>query len=199
MTTTKTDAPELLAWTDIETTGLDPHDGHAVLEVACILTDTQLREVADPYHRVLQYDEAQVAQMQELADDFVLAMHQKSGLWNKLPTGLIAPTELDDDLLAFITKHAPSKRQARMAGSSVRLDMNFLDHLAPKTMAHLHYRFLDSSGLAYFAQETSGFQMPVKASAHEALADIRASIDLAKTVATHYESLKKSTRHCDEP
>ncbi len=50
---------ELLAWVDVETTGLDPTEG-LLLQVACILTDLAGNIISEPYEAVIHQDRDEV-------------------------------------------------------------------------------------------------------------------------------------------
>ena len=84
---------------------------------------------------------------------------------------------IDDEAVHYIQQFAPEPRQARLAGNSVRLDANFIDEFLPRTSAHLHYRILDVSSIAFEACEVRGVQPFKKDYLHEAMSDIRESID----------------------
>lgn len=167
---------DVLVWTDVETTGLSVTDGHLLLEVAAIVTDPYATAELAVGNWTVRYDRERANWMREvLADDYVRAMHDTSGLWTKLPHG--TPTEqIEKDLLAMVKPHAPEPRQARMAGNSVRLDLNFCEAFLPGFYNHLHYRSLDVSALAYAANTWKGAPIFPKQMRHEALADIRESI-----------------------
>lgn len=173
---------EKLAVTDVETTGLRPEDGHLLLEIAVLpaspvypftpLTDT-------PFHAVILQSRA-LAYFK--ADDYVRAMHTRSGLWDKLEHGTPIQ-EVDAALLAYLKQFADQPLELRVAGNSVRLDMNFLDAYLPLSAAFLNYRFLDISGMAFYAH--SNHQLPYyqKKLSHTAGEDIIES--LAELVYTH--------------
>jgi oligoribonuclease len=103
-------------------------------------------------------------------------MHENTGLWARLATG--TPREqVDAELLAFFKTCAPEPKQARLAGNSIRLDMNFLEAYAPGAYAHLHYRTVDVSALAYLFEKWGLVEGHYKkAGTHEALSDIRESL-----------------------
>ena len=65
----------MLAWIDLEMTGLEP-DRHVIVEIASLLTDDDLNIIAEGPDLVIHADERQLAEM----DDFVTAMHARSGL-----------------------------------------------------------------------------------------------------------------------
>jgi oligoribonuclease len=187
MTTATPHTGDVLAWIDVETTGLDPHFNE-LLEIACILTDVQLRPLAEPFHRVLQYDERQTALIKEYGtSDFVLDMHEKTGLWDKLKGGTPRPL-VDEQLLDYIKSVAPEKRQARVVGNSVRLDLNFLEQYLPKSYEHLHYRSVDVTGFE-FLLASWGLASTEKAEPeHTAIGDITASIVQLHSLKTQLEA-----------
>lgn len=189
MTEIKPHDGDVLAWIDVETTGLDPHYS-ALLEVACILTDTQLRPLREPFHAVIKYAEHEVEVMRSECDDFVREMHDKTGLWDKLLTGRPL-VSVDMQLEEYIRSVAPERRQARVAGNSVRLDLNFLETHLPLTYDHLHYRFVDVTGIEYILGQW-GLAEPVEAEKdHTALGDITSSVTQLHGLLVQLETLKK--------
>ena len=65
----------MLAWMDLEMTGLEPHR-HVIVEIATLLTDDHLNIVAEGPDLVLHATPAELAEMGE----FVTDMHTSSGL-----------------------------------------------------------------------------------------------------------------------
>lgn len=173
---------DVLAWTDIETTGLEPSTDR-LLEVACILTDTKLNELAEPLRFVVRRSKSETQMLRKQAAPYVQQMHDRTGLWDDLPHGTVEREDVDATILRYIHKFAPNHRQARLAGSSVHFDRSFLEFWAPDTIKHLHCRMLDVSSVAY-AMENSGVYRrdPDFISEHAALADIRASIGMLRRI-----------------
>jgi oligoribonuclease len=193
---------DVLAWIDVETTGLDPHDGDELLEIACILTDTDLNQIADPITFRVYHDPGKVLRMKARTDEYVVHMHEASGLWDAVQRYKEACTlrEIDGALLDYIKQHAPESRQARIAGNSLTLDLNFLKAFLPKTYEHLHYRSVDVTAIEY-ALTQQGFIVPrPKNPQHEALADIQDSIEQLRDI---YRQLRagraQTTRHTNPP
>lgn len=187
---------DVLAWIDVETTGLNAQE-HYLLEVACILTDTNLNVLEDePFCAVIYYGEDDRRQLRDEADPHVQQMHDATGLWRSLPSGTPI-RDVDRGLLAYISKHAPEPRQARVAGNSVRLDLNFLDDSLPATAAHLHYRFVDVTGINYILEENGLYSdQPLPDSDHVALNDIQRSIAQLRQSLDYLRLHKRtSTRH----
>lgn len=167
--------PEYLVATDAETTGLRDQEGHLLLEIAVYLASADAPfDLIEPdgFHAIIKHDRATAY---AVADDFVREMHEKTGLWDKLEDGTPLE-EVDEQLLAYLQKHI-GKRQGRVFGNSIRLDMNFLDTYLPKSAAWLHYRFLDASGLAWFVNRQYGVPFFDKKRAHTAIGDINESIE----------------------
>jgi len=168
---------DVIVWADVETTGLRPEDGHQLLEIACLVTDTKLNILDDDGYEVRIRHK--LDDVMPLADDYVREMHTTSGLWTKIARGDGSGTyeQVDWALTNYIKQFAPEPRQARLAGNSVRLDANFIDAFLPTTSAHLHYRILDISSIAYEAQIFWGIPYLPKEMRHEAMSDIRESIE----------------------
>lgn len=165
----------VIAWTDVETTGLDPHQ-EQLLEVACIVTDLQGNVLDEAFHEVIGYSAFEVDTMRESAVEVVREMHHLTGLWDRLESGRPL-SEVEMDLLSYIKVHAPEPRQAEVGGNSVRLDLNFMDRHMPTVAAHLHYRTTDVTVLRRMLERAgitvSRVENPQQ---HSALSDIRTAI-----------------------
>lgn len=163
---------DLLFWADVETTGLDPTDGY-LLEIAAYITDKDLNILdADGYHAVLQHNKADAM---SYANDYVIEMHTKTGLWDLLETGTLQ-FHVDQELTAYLKNFAPEPRQARLAGNSVSLDAAFIREFLPHLSDHLHYRILDVSTCAFEAYNVRGLAPYEKKTLHSAKEDIEESI-----------------------
>lgn len=177
-----------LIWTDLETTGLNPWTTQEkLIQVATIITDTDLNVVAEPFMRVVRYDEEQARQMRSEANEYVRNMHDSSGLWSMLPSGTDLG-QIDAELLDYVKAQAPQAKTARMVGNSIRLDLNFSEAYLPKTYDHLHYRFVDVSGFAYMLEEwglVPGYFRKKKN--HEALSDINESLAELRWLRSHID------------
>lgn len=166
---------EFLMFCDVETTGLDPVNDY-LLEVAAVITDLSGNLESEPINRVIYQDkDAAYAQ----ANDYVKEMHTRTGLWGKLEFGSAA-FSVDQWMLDGLQEFGPAK-SIRMAGNSIRLDLNFLERNLPKTYNHLSYRSVDCSALEYallswgIIEET----FPKKYT-HNALEDVMESIEQYK-------------------
>lgn len=166
----------VIAWIDVETTGVDPGKD-ALLEVACLVTDTQLNLLDQQgYHAVVRYTPQEVSDLVASADERVVQMHSATNLWGKLTSGKPLET-IDTELLYYIRRFAAEPRQALVGGNSITLDRNFVERYLPETFAHLYYRSIDVSTVALLAQWRYGSKVRYeKQYLHAALPDIRESI-----------------------
>ncbi len=162
-----------IVWIDCEMTGLQL-DQDALIEVAALVTDSQLKVLGAGISVVISCPEQALAQM----PDIVREMHTKSGLINELPTG-IAMAEAQSQILEYIQEFVPTPGKAPLAGNSVGTDRGFLARDMPELEQYLHYRIIDVSSMKELARRWYPrvyFQAPSKAGDHRALADIQESI-----------------------
>lgn len=162
-----------LVWIDCEMTGLDL-GADALIEVACIVTDSNLNEVDSGHTVVIKPPQAALDQM----GDFVRNMHVESGLLEELPSG----TSLEDaqrQVLEYVKSHVNEGTRAPLCGSSVYVDRGFLARDMPEFDAFLHYRVLDVSSFKEVIRRWYPkvyYSSPDKHGGHRALADILESI-----------------------
>lgn len=168
-------AEEVIYWTDVETNGLDPEE-NVLLEVAILVTDLDLNVLDDEgFHSVIHYYPDEIEAIKELTVPYVLDMHTKTGLWDKLHRG----TDLeivDGELLEYMKSFSTTPRLNRIGGNSITLDRNFMNRYLPHSFGHLSYRSWDVSTLAGMVEHRKGLKHEKK-STHEAMSDIRESID----------------------
>lgn len=186
-----TDKP-VIAWLDLETTGLDPKH-HALLEVALIITDWDLNQIDDGYTAVVQYTSSTAKGLREKANDYVKAMHDRTGLWERLEEpSAKSLTTIDKELYEYLRWFAPEQNQARLGGNSVGgLDAAFSEVYLPQFKEHLHYQVLDMSSLQEAATQWFGIPDFPKSKEHSALADIRESIGQARYIREELSNLNK--------
>ncbi|XP_046390532.1 oligoribonuclease [Ischnura elegans] len=168
-------APNMkLVWIDMEMTGLKI-DKDKVLEVACLLTDTDLREIIEGPHLILHQPESTLASM----DPWCVEQHAKSGLVEECKRSQITESKAEKILLDFVMEHIPFK-EGILAGNTVHMDKKFLEKYFPKVDDYLHYRILDVSSVKelcrwWFPNEYH--KAPQKSFSHRALDDIRQSVE----------------------
>ena len=165
--------PDRLVWVDCEMTGLDlGHD--ELVEIACIVTDGDLRALDDGVEAVIRPSDASLATM----PDVVREMHTVSGLLEDIPSG-IPLVDAEALVLDYVRSHVPDAGRAPLAGSSVYVDRGFLSRDMPALDAHLHYRVVDVSSIKELVRRWYPrvyFNSPKKNGGHRALGDIRDSI-----------------------
>jgi oligoribonuclease len=165
----------MLAWMDLEMTGLDP-DRHVIVEIATIITDDDLQIVAEGPDLVVHATDEQLAEM----EDVVVRMHTESGLLERVRASELALADAGAQTLAFLREHLPEPRTVPLCGNSIGTDRRFLARHLPEIEAHLHYRSVDVSTIKELAKRWMPELLaaaPVKTGSHRALDDIRESIE----------------------
>jgi len=165
-----------LVWMDLEMTGLDP-DRDRVIEVAIVVTDSQLNTLAEaPVLVVHQHDT-----VLDAMDQWNKSTHARSGLIDKVKASVLTESAVEDQLLAFLAQHAPGKTSP-LCGNSICQDRRFLARHMPRLEAYFHYRNLDVSTVKELARRWKPEIVKglVKQGKHEALADIYESIEELK-------------------
>ncbi|PLS27101.1 oligoribonuclease [Bifidobacterium anseris] len=163
-----------LIWIDCEMTGLDVfHD--ELCEVSVVPTDFDLNVLDDGIDLVIRPSDEAVAHM----NDFVRAMHTRSGLITEWEQGL-SVEEAEQKVIDYVTRFIPDGVKPLLAGNSVGSDKKFLDRYMPGLMSHLHYRVVDVSTIKELARRWYPdvyANRPAKDGGHRALADIIESLD----------------------
>jgi oligoribonuclease len=163
-----------LVWLDLEMTGLDV-ERHVIVEIACIVTDSDLTPLDDGIDIVVHQDAAVLEQM----DDFVRKMHTKSGLLPEIAASEVSLTDAHARSLAYVRSHVPAAGTAPLCGNSIGTDRRFLDRYMHELDTYLHYRSIDVSSLKELCRRwypETYTKRPGKAEQHRALDDIRESI-----------------------
>ncbi len=159
---------------DLEMTGLDPAR-HVIVEIATVLTDDELRPIADGLDIVVRATPGQLDEM----DDFVRNMHTRSGLLAASQTSAISLAEAGRQTLELLHAHIPEPRTVPLCGNSIGTDRRFLAAQLPEVEGFLHYRSIDVSSIKelcrrWYPDVLAG--APVKRESHRALDDVRESI-----------------------
>jgi oligoribonuclease len=168
-----TDKDKRLIWIDLEMSGLDT-DNDSILEIATIITDTELNVLAEgPVCAVRHADD-----VLKSMDDWNRSHHTDSGLWQRVIHSQYDLREAELASIEFVEQWT-TKGVSPMCGNSVCQDRRFLHREMPELLSWFHYRNLDVSTI----KELAGMWMPgstgsfLKANRHEALSDIRESIE----------------------
>jgi oligoribonuclease len=164
----------MLAWMDLEMTGLDP-GRHVIVEIATLLTDDNLELVAEGPDLIVHADADELAAM----DDFVRNMHTKSGLLPEIESSTVSLSDATTATLEFLQAHIDEPRSVPLCGNSIGTDRRFLATQMPDVEEFLHYRSIDVSTLKELARRwhpDAYAAAPKKAGGHRALDDIRESL-----------------------
>jgi oligoribonuclease len=164
----------MLAWMDLEMTGLDP-SRHVIVEIATIITDDNLEILEEGPDLVLAATPEDLTHM----DDVVIKMHTRSGLLDAISASDITLDQAMTETMAFLKKHIKEPRTVPLCGNSIGTDRRFLAQWMPDVENYLHYRSIDVStikelGRRWYPDALKG--APAKAGGHRALDDIRESI-----------------------
>ncbi|MGZ3726848.1 MAG: oligoribonuclease [Pseudobdellovibrio sp.] len=178
---------ENLFWLDMEMSGLDVNK-EAIIEVACIVTDMNFREL-DGFETVVKQPQSYIDNM----DAWNKEHHGKSGLIAKIPNGM-DPDMVEHKLIDMIDKYFPLsrtdlKKRPILAGNSIMQDRLFIDKYFKALSARLHYRMVDVSSFKVIMNNKYNLEYK-KQNSHRALDDIRESIGELKFYLQNFESNK---------
>ena len=164
----------MLAWIDLEMTGLDPAR-HTIVEIACLITDDDLQLVEEGPDLVVHASPEQLADM----DDFVRTMHTRSGLLADDRGVDAEPRRRRGADPGLPRSHIPEARTVPLAGNSIGTDRRFLADQLPEIEDFLHYRSVDVSTIKELCRRWLPDvykAAPEKKGGHRALQDIRESV-----------------------
>lgn len=161
-----------LIWVDLEMTGLNP-DQDSILEIATIVTDADLNELAQGPVYAIAHPEAVLREM----DDWNREHHSASGLWQRVLKSTTSMQMAEQGTLEFFAEWVDAGTSP-MCGNSICQDRRFMHRLMPGLEAWFHYRNLDVSTIKELAARWAPEVLAsfIKENRHEALSDIRESI-----------------------
>jgi len=165
-----------LIWIDLEMTGLNP-DTDRIIEIATIITNADLVEIAvGPVLAIATPEQALQAM-----DEWNQRTHGNSGLIQRCLDSTVRLEDAQRQTLDFLVQHLAAGASP-MCGNSICQDRRFLAREMPELEAFFHYRNLDVSTVKILAQRwapeiSAGLD---KSTSHQALDDIRDSIDELK-------------------
>lgn len=187
-----------LVWLDMEMSGLNAKSD-LILEVAVILTDSQLNVLRDSndklsteesheakFHKIIHVPSEDHEQQNILntMDEWCKVHHGRSGLLDKISDKKFSDPldKVRQDLSDFFTKWIPHEFKGKcvLAGNSVHADKAFFERDFPDiTKEWLHYRIVDVSSFKEIIQRwypSSPHRKFKKKLKHRALDDILESI-----------------------
>ena len=170
-----------LIWIDMEMTGLVPEE-HRVIEIATIVTDSNLALLAEGPVIAIHQDAAAL----EAMDEWNTRTHTDSGLVERVRSSNFSEQAATDATLAFLAEWVPPGASP-MCGNSICQDRRFMARHMPDLESFFHYRNLDVSTLKILMQRWRP-DIPVapKKGAHQALEDIRESIEELRHYREHF-------------
>ena len=174
-----------LIWVDMEMTGLDP-DNDMVIEIATIVTDTNLETLAEGPVIAVHQSDAKLHAM----DEWNTTHHTRSGLVDRVKASDYDEQRAAQETIAFLEQWAP-RGASPMCGNTICQDRRFMARHLPQLESFFHYRNLDVSTLKILMQRwrpelEAGF---VKTGTHQALDDIRESINEMRYYREHFLKL----------
>jgi oligoribonuclease len=164
----------MLAWMDLEMTGLDPAR-HVIVEIATLVTDDELNVVAEGPDLVVRQPPEALA----LMDDVVRKMHTRSGLLAQIEASTVSLADAGEATLAFLREHCGEAGTVPLCGNSIGMDRRFLAVHLPAVEQYLHYRSIDVSTIKELCRRWYPAVLkaaPSKVGTHRALDDIRESV-----------------------
>jgi oligoribonuclease len=162
----------LLIWLDLEMTGLDP-ERHTIMEIGTIITDSQLKVVAEGPAIAIHQPAAVLRAM----DSWCVEHHGKSGLTERCRTSKVAMSQAELRTLRFLRTFARPD-SSPLCGNSIGQDRRFLIKYMPRLNAFFHYRNVDVSTIKELVRRwyPRSAYAPEKKKTHQVLDDIRESI-----------------------
>jgi oligoribonuclease len=165
-------SPDHLIWIDLEMTGLDP-DSDYIIEIATVVTDSQLHTIAEGPVFAIHHDETILARM----DDWNTKQHGRSGLLDRVRKSTVTMRQAEQLTLDFLKQYV-TPNSSPMCGNSICQDRRFLYRHMRELERFFHYRNLDVSTVKELLKRwTNGRDQFVKNSSHLALDDIKDSIE----------------------
>ncbi len=164
--------PTNLIWIDLEMTGLDPEQ-NTIIEIATIVTDSQLRVLAEGPVIAIHQPQAELDKM----DEWNQRTHGGSGLIGRVQSSRIGLAEAQRQTLTFLEQWVP-RGASPICGNSIGQDRRFLVKYMPQLEAYFHYRNLDVSTIKELTRRWKPELLDQfsKKGSHQALDDIRESI-----------------------
>jgi len=160
-------------WIDLEMTGLNP-DHDVILEIACVITDSQLAVIKEGPSLVIHQPEKKLNQMNTWSQE----QHTLSGLVQKVQRSTISINQAEKQILNFLRNYCKPET-ALLAGNSVWQDRIFMRRYMPSIIDFLYYRLIDVSTIKELVNRWYPNNEQVKFSkkdTHRALEDIYESI-----------------------
>lgn len=165
----------MLAWMDLEMTGLDPYKD-SILEIATLVTDDNLEIIAMGPDLIIHAPSSDLIGLEKV----VLEMHTASGLLAAVQESTLSLAEAGQQTLEFLQQHISQPRTVPLCGNSIGTDRRFLARHLSEIDNFLHYRSIDVSTVKELMRRwhpQAFASAPKKAKGHRALDDIKESLE----------------------
>jgi len=181
-----------LVWIDLEMSGLE--DNHVILEIASLVTNKNLEELAEGPAIAIYRNAAELNNINEWSKE----QHTKSGLLKRVHNSKINTHSAEQVTLNFI-KEWVDEGKSPICGNSIATDRRFIRREMPILDNFLHYRMIDVSTIKelvsrWYPDET----LPVKRGIHLAMSDIRESIEELRSYKDRFFTMQNNTIGSDK-
>lgn len=161
-----------LVWIDLETTGLVLKKDK-IIQIAVLITDTQLNLLDENgYVGFVNITDDDIS----LMDDTVKEMHSKNEVIEMCKKSSFTLEDIDKGAVEYISKYV-KRKEAPLCGNNIAFDRSFIQYNMPFLSDYLHYRNIDVSTVKQVSQIWRDDVYKKAESTHEALADIKQSIE----------------------
>ncbi len=161
---------------DLEMTSLQDATKDRIIEIAVLLTDKNLRVVAEGPNLVIHADQSLFEDIPESAR----ALHKRSGLMEEAERSTLSMRDAEAQVLAFLQEHV-QPQTAPLCGNSIHMDRHFLRLQMRELDEYFFYRCIDVSTIKELSRRWAPkIYEEARArkgeSAHRAMDDIKASL-----------------------
>ena len=166
-----------LVWIDLEMTGLNPEED-VILEIATIITNPQLEQIAPELSFVIHQPKERLDQMNE----WCKKQHGASGLTNAVIESKVLLQQAQEETLKYLYEYC-FFNTALLCGNSIWNDRIFLKKYMPEIDGFLNYRMIDVTSIKEVIWRwypESSLKEFKKKDLHRALPDIQESIEELK-------------------
>ncbi|MBU6321551.1 MAG: oligoribonuclease [Patescibacteria group bacterium] len=168
---------DLLVWMDLEMTSLRDAREDKIIEIAVVLTDSELNIVEEGPDIVIHAEPADFDGIPESAR----TLHEASGIMAAAAASRVTRREAEEAVLAFLAERV-APQSAPLCGNSIHMDRHFLRLQMRELDDYLFYRCVDVSTVKELARRWAPAvyeeaRRRKGESAHRAKDDILASIE----------------------
>lgn len=162
-----------LIWMDLEMTGLIP-GRDVITEIATLVTNADLEILAEGPALAIKRTEEELA----LMDEWNVKTHTASGLIERIRESPHSIADATQQTVEFVREWTPAGKSP-LCGNTIPHDRRFLRLEMAELEEHFHYRSIDVSTIKELVNRwyPRSVSAPPKKGAHQALDDIRESIE----------------------